>query len=136
MGTKVRGYGTFHITGADGYRHHPAHRVSFEAVNGPVPNGLFLDHVCHNRACVNPSHLRVVTNKQNQENRGGLQSNNTSGVRGVTWMKRTHRWRVMVGHNAKQHNGGVFASLEDAKARAKALRLELFTHNDADRTTS
>lgn len=42
-----------------------AHRVLWERTHGPLPNGLVLDHLCRNRACVNLSHLEVVTNKEN-----------------------------------------------------------------------
>lgn len=42
-----------------------AHRVSYEALVGPIPNGLQIDHLCNQPACVNPSHLLPVTGKQN-----------------------------------------------------------------------
>lgn len=42
-----------------------AHRWSYEAVNGPIPDGLVLDHLCRNTLCVNPSHLEPVTNEEN-----------------------------------------------------------------------
>lgn len=44
-----------------------AHRVAFALHNGREP-GPELDHLCHNRRCVNVAHLREVTHKQNMEN--------------------------------------------------------------------
>jgi hypothetical protein len=41
------------------------HRAAYEAIVGPVPSGLVLDHLCRNRACYNPDHLEPVTNREN-----------------------------------------------------------------------
>lgn len=42
-----------------------AHRVSYAFFNGPIPKGLMVDHLCHNTRCVNPAHLRLLTNEAN-----------------------------------------------------------------------
>ncbi len=46
-------------------RYKMAHRVAWEQVNGPIPDGLVIDHLCRNRECINVAHLEVVTNKVN-----------------------------------------------------------------------
>lgn len=55
------GYGQISING----RPHRAHRVAYELVRGPIPDGLVIDHECRNRWCVNPWHLEPVTNEVN-----------------------------------------------------------------------
>jgi hypothetical protein len=56
------GYGRDY--GADG-RLTYAHRIAYERERGPIPEGLEIDHVCEQRACVNVSHLEAVTKREN-----------------------------------------------------------------------
>jgi hypothetical protein len=42
-----------------------AHRMIYELLVGPIPEGMQLDHICRQRGCVNPDHMRVVTQHEN-----------------------------------------------------------------------
>jgi hypothetical protein len=55
------GYGKINVGGYPRY----AHRVVYEAIVGPIPDGLELDHLCRVPACVNPAHLEAVTHAVN-----------------------------------------------------------------------
>lgn len=59
--TIQKGYGQFWYDGKLQY----AHRIAYELLVGPIPNGLQLDHLCRVRNCVNPEHLEPVTNQEN-----------------------------------------------------------------------
>ena len=56
-----RGYGCVGIAGK-GYL---THRVAYEALVAPIPQGLTIDHLCRNKVCCNPAHLEPVTLAEN-----------------------------------------------------------------------
>ena len=114
-----------------------AHRLAFEWANGGIPEGLQADHRCHRRNCVRPDHLRLVTHAENGQNRHGAQSNNATGIRGVSWHKPTRKYEARVALGGKKYHAGYFDTLDEAEAAAIAKRRELFTHDDyADWVTS
>ena len=108
-----------------------AHRLAWELVMGTLPSqGLDHRHTCP-KNCVNPAHLRPASAKQNAENLGAIRSN--TGVRGVSREKGRTRYTASVKHNGKSIYVGRFQTVEEAEAAVIAKRIELYTHNDADR---
>jgi len=122
-------YGQVRIAG----RNVLVHRFSYELHVGPIPEGYTIDHRAScPKHCVNPAHLRLATMKQQNENRGA-QANSKSGVRGVHYRKDRDRWAAQVQHHGKSITVGYFKTQAEAEAAVIAKRIELFTHNDADR---
>jgi hypothetical protein len=55
------GYGKIKVDG----RTVGVHRVAYAVWNGPIPEGLEIDHLCRVRNCINPEHLEAVTRREN-----------------------------------------------------------------------
>ena len=133
--SRVHGYGSILL---DDGRSVPVHRFSYMLSKGNIPEGLVIDHICHNPSCVNPDHLRAVTQQQNLENLpGAMKSNGHSHVRGVHWDKCARRYTVEMWHNGVRHHAkGHFKSLAEATNAAIELRNRYMTCNDADRQSA
>lgn len=63
------GYGVIGAGGRGG-RTLRTHRVAYELMVGPIPDGLQIDHLCRNRACCNPYHLDPVPGAENSRRAG------------------------------------------------------------------
>lgn len=60
-GATVGGYGAIKVEG----RSFRLHRLVYELIEGPVAEGLHLDHLCRQPGCCNPQHLEPVTPREN-----------------------------------------------------------------------
>jgi hypothetical protein len=130
--TNGKGYGWFRFNGESLF----AHRVLMTVVTGEPLGNLQVDHRCRVKNCVNPMHLRLTTNKQNHENLTSANRNSKSGIRGVAWSKVANRWEAHFTHNGRAIHVGYFDTAEEADEAIRLKRLEVFTHNDADRIRS
>ncbi len=98
------------------------HRVVWEAINGPIPEGLVIDHlngvVTDNRLC----NLRVVTNVENIRKQK-VRATNTSGAPGVT--RRSGKYRVQIRVNSKIERLGLFTNRDEAYAAYRTRKIEI-----------
>ena len=92
-GISTNGYGRIKFAQRD----HTIHRTFWEWTNGPIPDGLYIDHKCRNKACGNPTHLRLVTPRTNSvENSSGFAAENAA----KTHCPRDH---PLLGDNLAEH---------------------------------
>lgn len=112
------GYGATSIKGANRY----VHRVAYELLVGPIPEGLHIDHLCRVPACVNPLHLEAVTNHENvlRGKLGALRERPTECPRGHPYTpENTHMQRHSAGYSYQRCRR---CSADKARARRSRQR--------------
>lgn len=100
------GYGVFKRHG--GYDR--AHRVVWKLLNGRLDNKAVLDHKCRNPSCVNPSHLRICTQRQNTQYQKKKNGKNTSKYKGVGWNQTAKKWIASIKVDGREVHLGTFRS--------------------------
>ncbi len=102
------------------------HRFVYEAVHGPVPKCMEIDHIDGCRTNNQLENLRIVTCRRNTHNRHyHRQRTTTSEYIGVSRSKRTREWRSVIRINGKQRHLGYFSSEEDAHNAYQAALAKL-----------
>jgi len=91
--TTQGGYGLFRVTSA---RRVSAARFAYELDNGPLEAGLQILHLCHNKICCNPAHLRAGTSQENclHDSVSGKVQRNTPELTGVRWKEARQVWQA------------------------------------------
>jgi hypothetical protein len=108
------------------------HRIIYEMSYGPIPEGMFVDHINHNRQDNRPCNLRLVTRAENNRN-ASKRSDNTSGYTGVNWSNAHGVWVARIQVDGKRKFLGYFESLEDAVfARSSCVENKMFHDNHGE----
>lgn len=111
----AKGYITIRILGIP----YLAHRLAWYIMTGEQP-----DQIDHEKGIKDDNRfasLRAATANQNQHNKG-LNKNNTSGVKGVSWNKDKKAWDARVWLNGRQNRLGRFKRIADAELAVRAFR--------------
>ena len=109
-------------------RRYQSHRVAWAIHYGEWPDGQ-IDHINHDRSDNRITNLRVVTNQENHKNMSH-RCDNTSGVVGVYWYKRTKKWKAEIRVSGRCIHLGYFKDFDKAvTARKEAERRYDFHEN-------
>ena len=104
-----------------------AHRLAWFYVHGVWPKDE-IDHIngdpLDNRIC----NLREADRVQNCSNQK-IRTDNTSGVKGVSWQQKTRKWYAYITHAGKMYARGTYDLFEDAVAARKKAASETFGNN-------
>jgi hypothetical protein len=99
----TKGYGLLTVD----RRTNLAHRLAYEMLVGPIPDGLHIDHLCRNRSCVNPKHMEPVTPRENVLRGVGTSAQNAAKTHcpeghPYDYVRRSGRRRCTTCHNEQQ----------------------------------
>ncbi len=71
----TNGYGQFFLL----YKMVSSHRMSYLLTKGSIHNGLQVQHLCNNRLCCNPNHLKLGNNSKNEQYKSKCERRNNYG---------------------------------------------------------
>lgn len=110
-----------------------AHRIIWEMFNGPIPEGMEVDHIDTNPSNNDISNLRLATSSNNKWNMN-RPSHNTSGFKGVSLFKATGKYEAYIKFNGRKIHIGFFDTPELAheayKLAADKMFMEFSNHGN------
>lgn len=107
---------SFYCSGKMNSKMYMIHRWIMDA-----PRDKVVDHINHDTCDNRRENLRIVTHAENMQNRRPNKHSN-SGIRGVSWKKKTGKWDVSIWVNKRLIHIGCFSDLAQAEKSAIAAR--------------
>lgn len=119
--------GDGYLSGALNGKRVYAHRIIYEIATGKQPE--IIDHINGNRSDNRICNLRSVSRAENQRNLS-VHGRNTSGIPGVSYSRRDHRWRAYINVGGRQASLGMFDTAEEAAAARKEAERRIGFHEN------
>lgn len=105
------------------------HRIVWEIHNGPIPDGMEIDHINHDTTDNRIENLRIVDRSGNMRNKT-IDKRNSSGVTGVYYHRKNKKWYAQIMHNKKRLHLGFFVSFDEAAKARKDAELNFGYHKN------
>ena len=101
------------------------HKLVANAFLENPENKRCIDHIDHNRTNNRISNLRYATNSENSQNKS-MQSNNTSGIVGISFHKASQKWTAQIFVNGLKKHLGSFDDKNDAITARQEAEMTYF----------
>lgn len=116
------GYGTI---GVPHRQRRLVHRIAYESLVGPIPEGLDLDHLCRVRSCCNPLHLEPVTRKENARRGIGMGAWKAAFQRAKTHCPQGHPYSVENTRHYRNERSCIECCRKHSRESARRLRAKM-----------